>query len=120
MMLPRLAAVGAVSAQYYFDPGAPVWFPNDSGVSGEHNYWVQTGTYLQCADANGGPQCSPSSQTYVGPVIDWLKLYFKTLSGSDVACTWAVGQSNTNTDECFDMPILLSRPLQSGEVYVPQ
>lgn len=55
----------------------------------------------------------------VGPVIDWMKLYFKLLDGSDFTCTWAVGQANGNTDQCFDMPALVARPLQPGEVYVP-
>jgi hypothetical protein len=117
-ILPRLGALSYVTAQYYFNPG-PAWFPDASLIDGGHGYYVVASTYEQCADANGGPQCSDSNQTYVGPVIDWMKLYFKTLSGADAICTWAVGQANGNSDPCFDMPVLVARPLQSGEVYVP-
>jgi hypothetical protein len=121
-MLPRLAGVQDVNAEYYYNPG-PV---NYGG--GDDIYWVLTsdGSTL-CTDPYVDPNsaCAGESEGIsdgygVPYVLDWLKLYFKLLDGSDFTCTWAVGQANTNSDPCFDMPALIARPLLSGEDYVPQ
>jgi hypothetical protein len=122
-ILPRLAGVNDVIAEYYFNPG-PVNYGAGDG------YWVHSSDWTMCEDPVNGPNgnspdCQGSDQghplaAYLSPVTDWLKLYFKYIDGTDRTCTWAVGQANTNTDQCFDMPALISRPLQSGEVYVPQ
>jgi hypothetical protein len=112
-ILPRLAGIpGGVDAQYYFNPG-PVWFP------GSGDAYTVDDTDRVCYEL--GYKCGGYGHptAYVDPVIDWMKLYFKTLSGADAICTWAVGQANGNSDPCFDMPALVSRPLQPGEVYVP-
>jgi hypothetical protein len=122
-VLPRLAGVSDVDAQYYFNPG-PVNYGAGDG------YWVHSNDWTMCEDPVNGPEggnspdCEGSDEgiplsEYLDPVIDWLKLYFKLLDGSDFTCTWAVGQANGNSDPCFDMPALVGRPLESGEVYVP-